>query len=1072
MDVATWLQGVGLERHEAVFRDNLIDMDVVRELTENDLEKLGLALGDRKRIMKAIASLPALETAAPPTPISVAPRTRDEAERRPVTVMFCDLVGSTGLAATLDAEDWRDLVRAYLDNSAEAVAQYGGHVAKRLGDGLMALFGYPRAQENDAERAARAGLAILRALVDLNAANAGRELPKLAARIGMDSGPVVVDSAGEVFGDAPNIAARVQSAAEPGTMLVTATVRRQVAGLFIVEEKGPHELKGVPGAPTLYRIARASGGGRRAVARAYTPLIGREEDLGVLLKRWERARAGEGQFIQIVGEPGLGKSRLVEEFRNRLAEAPHSWLDWTASQLLQNTALHPLTEWGKQRFGADLAPERRLADLEASLTQVKLNPAEFAPLLAPLLDIPVEWVGAPELTPEELRRRQLAAMAAWMLAGARAQPLVLAFEDLHWADPTSLNLLKTLAERGATAPLMIVATARPEFRAPWATRSHHGVISLVPLDAGEVRQMVGAMAESHALSVDAVEGVAVRTGGVPLFIEEVTRLMLQGGAQAIPPTLQQSLAARLDRLGEAREIAQTGAVIGREFTFGLLSAIAGVPEAALNAALEKLLDADLLFVDGIAPDATYRFKHALIQEAAYESMLRSKRREIHAEIASSLARLQPAIVETAPETLATHLARAGDAAGAAEYWRRAGALAQRNSAYQEAIGAYQNALQHISKEDRAFVDINRALASVYFAAGDHDLNLKHLEEAVAAAEASGDPVTMTEIGMQQCHVLSQYGGDPTGAVRIGRRALEMANSLEDESLAYGARFALAHASWIGGDYDSVTELLSANLPENMRDPTQIRDFGTAGSLLVDSMSILGEMLAHRGHFDRAFAILERAQALPQKNAFDTSILNNHHARAHLFRGDANSAAPMLRAAIEHACRVGLEFTLPWHQALLGHAYALDGEWETAVPLLEAALERSQEIHLPYLTSSTGARLGETLAPLEPKRALDVAETALGVARASGHRAMEAELLRVKAASLLSLDAEAAEAAAREGYNLAERLGLGPEQGHGFRILGDILAAKGDAIKAEELHGLARAQYRRLGMTRWAEGPRR
>jgi class 3 adenylate cyclase len=251
MDVTTWLQEVGLERHEAVFRDNLIDMDVVRELTENDLEKLGLALGDRKRVMKAIASLPALETVLPPTPISAATRTRDEAERRPVTVMFCDLVGSTGLAATLDAEDWRDLVRAYLDNSAEAVTQYGGHVAKRLGDGLMALFGYPRAQENDAERAARAGLAILRALVDLNAANAGRELPKLAARIGLDSGPVVVDSAGEVFGDAPNIAARVQSAAEPGTMLVTATVRRQVAGLFIVEEKGSHELKGVPGAPTL-----------------------------------------------------------------------------------------------------------------------------------------------------------------------------------------------------------------------------------------------------------------------------------------------------------------------------------------------------------------------------------------------------------------------------------------------------------------------------------------------------------------------------------------------------------------------------------------------------------------------------------------------------------------------------------------------------------------------------------------------------------------------------------------------------------------------------------------------------
>ena len=616
-------------------------------------------------------------------------------------------------------------------------------------------------------------------------------------------------------------------------------------------------------------------------------------------------------------------------------------------------------------------------------------------MLAPLLDISPATVGAPELPPDELRRRQLAAMTAWLLAGARAQPLVLAFEDLHWADPTSLDLLRMLAERGATAPLMIVATARPEFRAPWVTRSHHTIISLVPLDRQQVRQMVGSIAERYAFSADALEGVAVRTGGVPLFIEEVTRLMLEGGAQAIPLTLQQSLAARLDRLGEARDVAQMGAVVGREFKFGLLHAIAGAPEAELNAALETLVDADLLFVDGVAPDSTYRFKHALIQEAAYESMLRSRRREIHAEIAEALVRLQPAIVETAPETVATHLARAGDEAGAAEYWQKAGQLAQRNSAYREAIGAYQSALQHMSKQDRAFVDVNRAIASVYFAAGEHELNLKHLEEAVSAADASGDPVTMTEIAMQQCHVLSQFGGDPRQAVRIGRRALETANRLEDEALAYGVRFALGHACWIGGDYGSVIELLSANLPENIRDPTKIRDFGTAGSLLLDSMLILSHTLAHRGHFDRAFAILERARGLPQKNAFDSSILNNHHARAYLFRGDADSAMLILRAAIEQATQDGVAFSLPWHQALLGYAHALNGEFEAAVPLLETALERSLEIHLPYLTSSTGARLGETLAPREPRRALDVAETALGVARASGHRAIEAELLRVK-----------------------------------------------------------------------------
>jgi tetratricopeptide (TPR) repeat protein len=314
----------------------------------------------------------------------------------------------------------------------------------------------------------------------------------------------------------------------------------------------------------------------------------------------------------------------------------------------------------------------------------------------------------------------------------------------------------------------------------------------------------------------------------------------------------------------------------------------------------------------VSPNSTYRFKHALIQEAAYGSMLRSKRREIRAEIAEVLECLQPAIVETAPETVATHLARAGDEAGAAEYWQKAGQLAQRNSAYREAIGAYQNALQSMKRQDRAFIDANRAIASAYFAGGAHELNLRHLVEAAAAAAASSDPVTMTELAMQHCHVLSQYGGDPRRAVRIGRGALETANRLKDEALAYGVRFALGHACWIGGDYDSVIELLSANLPENMRDPTTIRDFGTAGSLLLDSMSILSHTLAHRGHFDRAFAILERAQGLPQKNAFDSSILNNHHARAYLFRGDADSAMLILRAAIEQATRNGVAFSLPRH----------------------------------------------------------------------------------------------------------------------------------------------------------------
>jgi predicted ATPase len=428
----------------------------------------------------------------------------------------------------------------------------------------------------------------------------------------------VVDSSGEIFGDAPNIAARVQSLAEPGAIWITAKVQRQVAGLFVAEDRGAQPLKGVPEPTVLYRIVRASGGGRRSGQRTLTPLVGRDEEVAMLLRRWERARQGEGQFVTIVGEPGLGKSRLIEEFHARLADTPHTWVEWSSSQLLQNTPLHPIADWGRQRFGgADIAPERRLADLETQLSQVKLDPGEHVPLLAPLLDVPLPPERVLTMAPEELRRRQMAALLAWFMAGARAQPIVLAFEDLHWADPTTLDVSRGFAERGALAPLLVIATTRPEFRAPWGARSHHGTITLAPLDRAQVRQMVGELASRHALSSEVIDGVSERTGGVPLFIEEVTRLLLErgeeGGAQAIPPTLQQSLTARLDRLGPAREVAMIGAVLGRGFSFSLLRAVAGIEDSPLQQALERLAEADILLVEGLPPDAGYRFKHALIQ---------------------------------------------------------------------------------------------------------------------------------------------------------------------------------------------------------------------------------------------------------------------------------------------------------------------------------------------------------------------------------------------------------------------------------------------------------------------------
>jgi class 3 adenylate cyclase len=651
MDVGGWLRGLGLGQLEATFRESEIDFDVLPDLTERDLEKLGVPLGHRKRLLKAIASLGATENLAaalsparPPSPTAqatVAPMPETAGERRHVTVMFCDLVDSTGIAAKLDAEDWRDLVGAYLDAASAAVTDMGGKVAKKLGDGLMALFGYPVAQENDTERAVRAALAIQRALAELNRKNAETGKPALAARIAIESGPVVVDAAGEVFGDVPNIAARAQALAEPDAVVVTARVQRQIAGLFVAEERGTHELKGVPEPVTLFRIVRASGGGRRLGQRHLTPLVGREEEIAMLMRRWERARQGDGQLVMIVGEPGLGKSRLIEEFHVRLRDTPHTWVEWSCSQLLQNTPLHPIAEWGRQRFGgADVPAEQRLADLESTLTQVKFDPAQSAALLAPLLDIPLPSERALTLVPEEFRHRQLAALTNWVIAGARTQAAVLAFEDLHWADPTTLDLLRGIAERGALAPLFVLITARPEFRPPWGKRSHHGTISLAPLDRLQVREMVAELAARQALPHEVVEDVAERTGGVPLFVEEVTRLLLergaQGGIQTIPPTLQQSLMARLDRLGPAREVAKIGAMIGRGFSYGLLRAVSGMEDAPLQVALERLAEADILLVQGLSPESDYRFKHALIQDAAYENLLKSRRQVLHRRVAEVL----------------------------------------------------------------------------------------------------------------------------------------------------------------------------------------------------------------------------------------------------------------------------------------------------------------------------------------------------------------------------------------------------------------------------------------------------
>jgi predicted ATPase/class 3 adenylate cyclase len=618
-------------------------------------------------------------------------------ERRHLSVMFCDLVGSTELASRLDPEEWREIVAGYHHAATEAVVRFGGHVAQYLGDGLLVYFGYPQAHEDDPERAALAGLAILEGIAGLNRRLSSEGGPVLAARIGIHTGSVVVskdDAKGaNIFGEVPHIASRVQSAAAPDTVLITDAVHQLVSGLFVVEDRGAHPLKGVDRPVRIYRVIQPSGvRGRLAAAaeRGLTTFIGREDELRHLLNRWEQARNGEGQVIVVVGEAGIGKSRLVRRFREQIAGTPHSWVDCAAAALYQSTPFYMVADMIRQgiRWRGEQTVRERLGGLEASLSLAGVPLSEAVPLLAPLINLEIPSSYPPlQIPADQQRKRLLATIGAWALGTARIQPMVIAAEDLHWADPSTLEAIQLLAEQGTRAPLLLICTARPEFRAPWALRAHHSVLALNRLSERNVREMFAGVAGQMAQSsTSAVEAVVERSGGVPLFVEELTRLVLEGDLLQIPATLQDSLMARLDRLDNtAREIVQVASAIGNEFSWGLLSAVAAMEEKKLEQALQKLADADLLMVQGVAPESSYRFRHALIEDAAYQSLLRTRRHHYHRLIADALEKRFPEIAQAEPQTLAHHFTEANLIGRAIPKWQIAGQKAVERSANAEAV---------------------------------------------------------------------------------------------------------------------------------------------------------------------------------------------------------------------------------------------------------------------------------------------------------------------------------------------------------------------------------------------------
>jgi len=708
-ELGRWLVELGLGIHAEAFAANGVDWDVLDALSENDLEILGLSLGDRKRLLKAIA---ALGDGGPP----LARRPVDDAGRRQITVMFVDLVDSTPLAEQLDPEEMRELLKSFHGLCAAAVAARDGHIARYMGDGVLVYFGYPQAHEDDAARAVHAGLGILENLRAANQRHQEIYGVRLGVRIGIHTGLVVVGEVGAgptrdrsaITGETPNIASRLQAEAMPDTIVISDATRRLIEGLFTLQDLGPRRLKGVSNAVPLFRVI----GGSDAVDRfgtrtrhGMTPLVGREAELDMLRRRWSQARDGEMRCILLGGEAGIGKSRVLRALRDGLNGEPHRVLPLFCSPYHRTSAFWPVLDWLRRTLRLD-ARTRPLAGAEALgrlIAPLDLDMAEAMPVLGAFLDLPGDGPYVPADTASPTFRRRLVEVLVKMIgAMAARRPLLLVVEDAHWIDPSMLELLQQLQERLTAARLMLLITARPEFKPGWSYRQFVQ-INLDRLSRRDRMAMVERLVGPRSLPAAVLQEIVAKTDGIPLFVEELTKAVLESGAPAdapqaiaIPDTLQGSLMARLDRLdAEARDVAQLGATVGREFSTSLLARLAGRSEEDLAAPLARLAEAEIVVPSAVASFSgpSHMFRHTLIHEAAYQSLLLARRRQYHAAVAEALAAHYPELAAMQPETIAHHWTSANRADEATDWWLRAGERAFGRGAYLEACAHFQRGFE-------------------------------------------------------------------------------------------------------------------------------------------------------------------------------------------------------------------------------------------------------------------------------------------------------------------------------------------------------------------------------------------
>jgi class 3 adenylate cyclase/predicted ATPase len=1082
MDLGGWLRELGLEKYEAAFRSNEISEKVLPNLTAEDLKDLGVGIvGHRRVLLDAIAALRASASAL--TPRSDAPRTtgkaaKDTAQRRQVTVMFSDLVGSTALSAGMDPEDLREVISAYQRRVAETVRRFGGFVARYMGDGVLIYFGYPQAQEDDAERAVRAGLALIDAIASLPA-------PKpLQVRVGAATGMVVVGDlvgAGEaqdhdVVGETPNLAARLQAIAAPNTVVIAEATHSLLGGLFEWRDLGPQELKGIPRPVRAFAAVWASSIESRFEAMhpgSLTPLVGRAEELQLLLRCWTRAKSGEGQVVLLSGEPGIGKSRLSAAFMDAITAEPHTQLRYFCSPQHAGSAFYPIIGQFEHaaRFAHGDTPQAKLNKFDVLLTQTS-TPRQDLALLADLLSLSNDgrYPALDDFAPEQRRERTMAALGAQVESLARSNPVLMIVEDAHWGDPTSLEVFGRTIDRIADLAVLMIVTFRPEFEAPWVGR-RITARALTRLRHREVDSMIDHVIGDKPLPADVRKDIIERTDGIPLFVEEMTKAVLEADGElealqtaaavpsrtlAVPASLHASLMARLDRLGPAKEVAQIGAAIGREFSHALLAAVAQEPDTELGSSLDRLIRAGLLFRSGVPPHARYSFNHALVQEAAYGTLLRQPRRALHARVADTLERQFAEIAESQPDLLARHCTEAGLIDKAAVLWGKAGLRSLERSALVEAIEQLTRALEQIAKlpstpalrreEIRLQVALIYPLQHVKGLAGPEAKAASErarllIERAQALGEPSEDPLPLflALYGLLQA-VFTAFDGDVAS-----ERAAQMLALAEKQGgklpLMLGHR-AMGVTSAITGDFAKGRVHLDRVIA--LYDPVERRSLATrlvqdprVVALYYRSLALwaLGYPDAARADAERA---LHEAREIGHIGALMQAIATT--CLTQLVSGNyatANALSNELIALAEERGSVFWKNSGMLHRARL---FALTGKASEAVEIFATALpirsSMGQTIYNPVSLSLLARAFGELGQLDDAFSYIGQAITAVETTKETWH---EAEVYRIAGdIALMSPGQDAVKAEARFERALAVARG---QQAKSFELRAAISLAR-------------------------------